>query len=47
MRLRLALLAALSLLAACSAVPTGPSADHAQGQQSQYVGPGSTGDQKP
>jgi uncharacterized lipoprotein YajG len=44
MRTRLALLAALTLLAACSAPPTAPSADGVA-PNAQYVGPGSSGDQ--
>lgn len=48
MRIRFASFSACLLLAACSASPTSPAAaaDGAP-QQSQYVGPGSTGDQKP
>jgi hypothetical protein len=44
MRTRFTLLALLALLAACTASPT---AGDAAGQQSQYVGPGSSGDQAP
>lgn len=44
MRIRFALLVLIALLAACTASPT---AGEAAAQQSQYVGPGSTGDQAP
>ena len=48
MRLRIISIAAFSLLASCSAFPTAPAtpSDHAV-RQSQYVGPGSGGDQHP
>lgn len=44
MRPRIALLAALALLAACAASPTAATPGDAA-RQSQYVGPGSAGDQ--
>lgn len=44
MRIRLALLAAIALLAACTASPTSPP-NGGPDRQSQYVGPGSAGDQ--
>jgi uncharacterized lipoprotein YajG len=48
MRLRMIPIAVLALLAACSAPPTAPAAvPDAAARQSQYVGPGSSGDQKP
>jgi hypothetical protein len=46
MRIRMTLLAALLLLAGCSASPSASDVDGAS-YQSQYVGPGSTGDQSP
>lgn len=49
MRLRIISIAALALLAACSASPTAVAtpSDHRAEQQAQYVGPGSGGDQRP
>jgi ABC-type glycerol-3-phosphate transport system substrate-binding protein len=48
MRTRLILLAVSLLLAACSALPTSSAAaEDSDALQSQYVGPGSTGDQRP
>ncbi len=44
MGIRLALLVALALLAPCSNSPTSPPSGGAD-RQSQYVGPGSAGDQ--
>ena len=48
MRLRPTAIATLALLAACSASPTAPAAPaDLEARQSQYVGPGSAGDQRP
>jgi hypothetical protein len=47
MRIRIALLSLVAALAACSVSPTAPVQASEAPLQSQYVGPGSTGDQAP